>query len=166
MSKLNIISLLLFATLAYTCSKDEDSITYFQAIVNGEKVLLTDVEATYSQVTLTGASGSMDVLSVYGIRSDYKKNIILDLETLHLSAGEYVFTTTTDSVFLVKATYKQDNSFYCTAYNSYLLNPGKLVITKIGNDYIKGHFEFNATHKDIPDSVISITNGSFFAKIR
>jgi hypothetical protein len=166
MIKFKFIWVYLLTVLLFNCIKEEDSLTYLKAVINGKKSTLTYVEAKYTRLPIASGIDSMDVLTIYGIKSDYKKDLILDLRTIKLLPKEYSFGNTTDSIFLVQATYKQDSSFFCTSYNNYLTNPGTLVITKIGNNYVKGLFAFNAALKDKPDSVISITSGSFFAKIK
>lgn len=166
MIKFKFIWFFFIIILLNSCTKEEDSLTYLKADINGRNSTLTYVEADITRLPVPNSSDSMEMLTIYGIRNDYNKDLILDLLTLKLEAKKYYFGSITDSIFLAKATYKQDSSFFCTVYNNYLINPGTLVITKIANNYIKGHFEFNATLKDNPDSVISITNGSFYAKIK
>ncbi len=166
MIKIRFILLFSLSILLLSCNKEEDSITYIQAIINGKKSILTDVEAKITRVPIVNSTDSMEQLSVYGLRSDYSKYLILNVLTLKLLPEEYAFGSVSDSVLLVKATYCQDSNFFCTAYDNYLINPGSLIITKIGDNYVKGLFEFNAALRDNPDSVISISNGSFFAKIR
>jgi hypothetical protein len=165
MIKFNFIWFCLFSVFLYNCTKEEDSLTYLKAIVNGQKTTLTYIEAKLTRLPVGSSSDSLDILSIYAVRPDYKRDLILDLRTSKLLPKDYQFGIITDSL-LVKATYEQDSSFFSTAYDNYLTNAGTLVITKIGNNYIKGLFEFNAALKDHPDSVISITSGSFYAKIK